>query len=238
MSGGLTPNFSRIASRIANRFCAGHQSGPRACRGRIAPDLYRGSRSRLCRPSCPSRRDVPLKRVRHRLRARSSARRQHPSPRASPRADEIGRATPAQCRRWFCSPPKADCGTTRSRDRWRHRDMWALFVFNYLENGLQYTDNRAVRPIFAFSKTAQPVKVTEQFVSAVDEMNDHFGSMCARKARPLMWLIVAAPQRSADDYPEIWAKFAKFRRDVRESNIKCFDTSLRLSYRPCIGRII
>jgi hypothetical protein len=46
-----------------------------------------------------------------------------------------------------------------------------------LEHGLQNTDDGAVGAVFAFGKSAQTVEVTEEFVSAIDEMNDHFGSM-------------------------------------------------------------
>jgi len=35
-------------------------------------------------------------------------------------------------------------------------------------------DDCAVRAVFAFGKPAQTVEVTEEFVGAVDEMNDHF----------------------------------------------------------------
>ena len=43
-----------------------------------------------------------------------------------------------------------------------------------LEHGLQHADDRAVRAVFAFGKPAQAVEVTEELVSAVDEVNDHF----------------------------------------------------------------
>jgi hypothetical protein len=43
-----------------------------------------------------------------------------------------------------------------------------------LENGLQHTDDRAVRAVFAFGEPAQAVEVTEEFVSSVYKMYDHF----------------------------------------------------------------
>ena len=45
---------------------------------------------------------------------------------------------------------------------------------HHLENGLQHADDRAVRAVLAFGEPAQAVEVTEEFVSAVDEMDDHF----------------------------------------------------------------
>jgi hypothetical protein len=48
-------------------------------------------------------------------------------------------------------------------------------AFDHLEHGLQHADNRAVRAVFAFGKPVQAVEVTEEFVSAVDEMHVHFG---------------------------------------------------------------
>src|SRR4051812_819015 len=50
----------------------------------------------------------------------------------------------------------------------------AVLVFNYLQNGLQHADDCAVRAVFAFGKPTQAVEVTEQFVRAIDEVNDHF----------------------------------------------------------------
>ena len=46
----------------------------------------------------------------------------------------------------------------------------------HLENGLQHANDRAVRAVFAFCKSAQSVKVTKQFVSAVNKMNYHTAS--------------------------------------------------------------
>ena len=52
------------------------------------------------------------------------------------------------------------------------RYVCAVLV-QHLENGLQHTDDRAVRAVFAFGEPAQSVEVTEEFVSAVDKMDDH-----------------------------------------------------------------
>ena len=43
---------------------------------------------------------------------------------------------------------------------------------DHLEHGLQHADNGAVRAVQAFVESAQTVEVTEEFVSAVDEVND------------------------------------------------------------------
>jgi hypothetical protein len=51
-------------------------------------------------------------------------------------------------------------------------------VLDHLKHSLQHADDSAVRTIFAFGKSTQPVEVTEQFVGAVDEVNDHFGLTC------------------------------------------------------------
>src|SRR5262249_1024373 len=53
----------------------------------------------------------------------------------------------------------------------------AVLVFDYLENGLQHTDDRAVRTVLALGKPAQAVEVTEQFVGALNEMDDNFSVM-------------------------------------------------------------
>ena len=50
-------------------------------------------------------------------------------------------------------------------------------ILDHLENSLQQANNRAVRAVLAFGEPAQAVEVTEEFVSAVDEVNDHLGSM-------------------------------------------------------------
>ena len=47
-----------------------------------------------------------------------------------------------------------------------------VLVFNYLENGLQHADDRAIRAVLAFGEPAQAVEVTEELVSTVDEMHD------------------------------------------------------------------
>ena len=46
-------------------------------------------------------------------------------------------------------------------------------VLDHLENGLQHADDGAVRAILAFGEPAQAVEVTEEFVGAVDEVDDH-----------------------------------------------------------------
>jgi hypothetical protein len=45
-----------------------------------------------------------------------------------------------------------------------------------LKHALQNADNRAVWPVDTFVETPQSVEVTEQLVSAVDEVNDQFAS--------------------------------------------------------------
>jgi hypothetical protein len=40
-----------------------------------------------------------------------------------------------------------------------------------LEHGLEHADDRAVRAVLAFVEPAQPVKVTEELVGTVDEVN-------------------------------------------------------------------
>jgi hypothetical protein len=47
----------------------------------------------------------------------------------------------------------------------------------HLEHGLKHADDSAVMAIRAFGKPAQTVEVTEEFVSTVDKVHDHFGSM-------------------------------------------------------------
>ena len=56
----------------------------------------------------------------------------------------------------------------------------AVFVFNYLENGLQHADDRAVRTVLAFGEPAQAVEVTEEFVGSVDEMDDRVKGCASR----------------------------------------------------------
>ena len=50
-------------------------------------------------------------------------------------------------------------------------------VLDHLQNGLQHADDRAVRAVLTFRKPAQAVEVTEELVSAIDEVHDHFWSM-------------------------------------------------------------
>lgn len=45
-------------------------------------------------------------------------------------------------------------------------------MVDHLENGLQHADDGAIGAVFAFGKPAQAVEVAEEFVSAVDEVND------------------------------------------------------------------
>ena len=46
-------------------------------------------------------------------------------------------------------------------------------MVDHLENGLQHADDGAVGAVHAFVEPAQAVEVTEEFVGAVDEVNDH-----------------------------------------------------------------
>ncbi len=55
-------------------------------------------------------------------------------------------------------------------------------ALDQLEHGLQHPDDRAVRAVLPFGKPAQTVEVTEELVSAVDEVNDHSGLMLDRAA--------------------------------------------------------
>jgi hypothetical protein len=41
---------------------------------------------------------------------------------------------------------------------------------------LEHADDGAVGAVLAFGEPAQAVEVTEEFVGAVNEVNDHFGS--------------------------------------------------------------
>jgi hypothetical protein len=47
----------------------------------------------------------------------------------------------------------------------------------HVEHGLQHADDRAAGAVHAFVEPAQPVEMTEELVGAVDEVNDHFGSV-------------------------------------------------------------
>jgi len=42
---------------------------------------------------------------------------------------------------------------------------------------LHHTNDRAVRPVFAFGKPAQAVEMTKELVGTVYKMYDHFGPM-------------------------------------------------------------
>ena len=70
-------------------------------------------------------------------------------------------------------------------------------VFDHLEDGLQHADDGAVRAVLAFGKPAQAVEVTEEFVSAVDEMHDHFGSMLN---------LVVAPSKVVVNLGQPWTR--------------------------------
>ena len=54
----------------------------------------------------------------------------------------------------------------------RDADMGRPFL-DHLQDGVQHADDRAERPIRAAVDAAEAVEVAEQFVRAVDEMNDH-----------------------------------------------------------------
>ena len=59
----------------------------------------------------------------------------------------------------------------------------SVAALDHLEHALQHADDRAVRAIHAFVETAQAVEVTEELVSAVDEVNDHGTIRVALKSR-------------------------------------------------------
>jgi hypothetical protein len=48
-----------------------------------------------------------------------------------------------------------------------------MFVLDYLEDGLQHTDHSAVRTVLAFGEPSEPIEMSEQLVSSVNDMNDH-----------------------------------------------------------------
>ena len=69
-------------------------------------------------------------------------------------------------------------------------------MVDHLENCLQYTDDRAVRPVhttcpppdglavarggaFYVGESAQSVEVAKELIGTVNEMNDHFALTCA-----------------------------------------------------------
>src|SRR5262245_16675342 len=54
----------------------------------------------------------------------------------------------------------------------RDTEMSRAFL-EHLEDGVQYTEHRAVGRVLALVEAPQPVKVTEQLVGAVDQVNDH-----------------------------------------------------------------
>ena len=54
-----------------------------------------------------------------------------------------------------------------------------LAVLDDLEHRLQHADDRAERPVDALGEAAQPVEVAEQLVRAIDQVDDHSGSMPA-----------------------------------------------------------
>src|SRR5215831_19465641 len=46
-------------------------------------------------------------------------------------------------------------------------------LLEHLQHGLQHANDPAVWTVFTFGEAAQPVKMAEQLVRAVNEMNDH-----------------------------------------------------------------
>src|SRR5215813_5213803 len=54
----------------------------------------------------------------------------------------------------------------------RHADV-SCSGLDHLQHSMQHTDHSAEGPILALVETAQAVKVAEQFVRAIYEMNDH-----------------------------------------------------------------
>ena len=50
-------------------------------------------------------------------------------------------------------------------------------VLDHLQYAIQYAGNRAIRFVLAFVERALPVKVPEELVRAVDEVDDHEGKM-------------------------------------------------------------
>src|ERR1043165_8449121 len=43
-----------------------------------------------------------------------------------------------------------------------------VFIFDYLKNGLQHADDRAVRAVFTFRESAQSIEMSEELVGTVD----------------------------------------------------------------------
>src|SRR5262245_54710612 len=63
----------------------------------------------------------------------------------------------------------------------RHADA-SCPGLDHLQHRMQHTDHGAEGPILAFGEAAKTIKVAEQFVRAIDEMNDHaFVRGAARK---------------------------------------------------------
>jgi hypothetical protein len=92
-------------------------------------------------------------------------------------------------------------------------------VLDHLENGLQYADDGAVGAVFAFGKPTQPVEVTEEFVSAVDEVNDHFASMLIgsmppnkkfRKTKRQKWVSNTKQKSSKSPVPKFTRRRNRF----------------------------
>src|SRR5262249_11855426 len=64
----------------------------------------------------------------------------------------------------------------------RHADV-SCSGLDHLQHSMDHTDHSAEGPILAFGETAQAVKVAEQFVRAIYEMNDHASIRGAAKKR-------------------------------------------------------
>ena len=108
---------------------------------------------------------------------------------------------------------------------------------DHLENGLQHADDRAVRTVLAFCKPAQAVEVTEEFVGAVDKMDDHFvvhllsrwgETLSSRRmtsvARPSRAWVLASPETNLVFCPNLlfpkvcdWSLFLAPRNSIRSS---------------------
>jgi hypothetical protein len=67
--------------------------------------------------------------------------------------------------------------------------MWG----HHLESCLQHADDRAVGAVFAFVEPAQAVEVTEELVSAIDEMNnvEAFAHVAGAEARATLCAVRA-----------------------------------------------
>ena len=64
---------------------------------------------------------------------------------------------------------------------------------DHLQDPVEHTHDRAHRPILALGETAQTVKVPEQLVGAVDEMDDHAGILRGCNARLQRWSLNTLP---------------------------------------------